>query len=131
MRLEDCPVRAALDVIGGKWKPVIIYQLMTGAKRSGELRRLLADATQKMLTQQLRELEADGVVARKISPGAPPKVEYSLTIRGETLRPVIRALCRWDQARKLNRKEKPEIGKAESKNSLKPPASSSREKRRD
>lgn len=100
MRLEDCPVRATLDVIGGKWKPVILYHLMAGPKRHGELRRLLPDATQKMLTQQLRELESDGIIGRKVYPKKPPKVEYAFTARGQTLRPVIEALCAWgEQAR--------------------------------
>ena len=98
MRLEDCPVRAALDVIGGKWKPIILYHLMDGPKRHGELRRLLADATQKMLTQQLRELERDGIIARKVYPEAPPRVEYGFTQQGRTLRPVIRELCKWGEA---------------------------------
>jgi DNA-binding HxlR family transcriptional regulator len=98
MRLEDCPVRAALDVIGGKWKPVILYHLLTGPKRHGELRRLLADATQKMLTQQLRELERDGIIARKVYPELPPRVEYGFTPHGRTLRPVIRELCKWGEA---------------------------------
>ncbi len=97
MRLEDCPVRATLDVIGGKWKPVILYHLMTGPKRHGELRRLLPDATQKMLTQQLRELERDGIIGRKVYPEKPPRVEYAFTLRGRTLRPVIEALCAWGE----------------------------------
>jgi DNA-binding HxlR family transcriptional regulator len=72
MRLEKCSVRAALSVIGGKWKPVIICHLMEGTERFSELRRLLPDAAQKMLAQQLRELECDGVVARKICREVPP-----------------------------------------------------------
>jgi DNA-binding HxlR family transcriptional regulator len=97
MTLEDCSVRAALGIIGGKWKPVIIYHLMEGTRRFGELRKLLPDATQKMLTQQLRELEQDGVVARKVHQVVPPKVEYSLTPYGRTLRPVMRELCKWGE----------------------------------
>jgi DNA-binding HxlR family transcriptional regulator len=99
MRLEECGVRATLDVIGGKWKPVIAYYLMQGTRRFGELRRLVPDATQKMLTQQLRELERDGVVARKVYHEVPPKVEYSLTALGQTLRPVLDALCKWGKGR--------------------------------
>ena len=97
MPLEDCSVRATLGIIGGKWKPVIIYHLMEGTRRFGELRKLLPDATQKMLTQQLRELEHDGVVTRKVHQVVPPKVEYSLTAYGRTLRPVMRELCKWGE----------------------------------
>ena len=99
MRLEDCPVRAAIDVIGGKWKPVILYHLMNGQKRHGELRKLLADASQKMLTQQLRELERDGIVQREVFPTKPPRVEYRLTTYGRTLQPVMRELCKFGGAR--------------------------------
>ena len=79
MSPEECSVRAALGVIGGKWKPVIARYLMLGTKRFGELRKSMPDATQKMLTQQLREMERDGIVARKVYHQVPPKVEYSLT----------------------------------------------------
>ena len=99
MRLEDCPVRTALDVIGGKWKPVILYHLMNGKKRHGELRKLMADASQKMLTQQLRELERDGIVQREVFATKPPRVEYRLTSYGQTLQPVMRELCKWGTAR--------------------------------
>ena len=94
---DECSVRAALAVIGGKWKPVIARYLMLGTKRFGELRKLMPDVTQKMLTQQLRELEHDGIVARKIYQQVPPKVEYSLTAYGRTLRPVLEALCKWGE----------------------------------
>src|SRR5439155_24170748 len=97
MRPAHCPVRPALDIIGGKWKPIVIHNLLDGKKRFGELRRLLPDATQKMLTQQLRELEGDGIVARKVYHQVPPKVEYSLTSYGETLIPVMTELCKWGQ----------------------------------
>lgn len=102
MKLEDCPVRATLKVIGGKWKPVIIYYLMDGRMRFGELRRCLPDATQKMLTQQLRELERDGILQRKVYQQVPPKVEYLLTGYGKTLRPVMRELCQWGKPRIAN-----------------------------
>lgn len=98
MRLKDCPVRTALDVIGGKWKPVILYHLMDGQMRSAELRRLLPDASQKMLTQQLRELERDGIVLRKVFPENPPRVEYKLARYGQSLRPAMRELCKWGKA---------------------------------
>jgi len=88
MHPEECPVRAALSVIGGKWKPVITHYLLQGTKRFGELRKLMPDATQKMLTQQL---------ARKIYHEIPPKVEYSLTKYGQTLRPMMTELCEWGE----------------------------------
>ncbi len=98
MPIEDCSVRPALKVIGGKWKPVILYHVMNGKKRFGELRRLLPDASQKMLTQQLRELERDGIISRQVYPEVPPKVEYTMTKFGRTLRPVMRELCKWGEA---------------------------------
>lgn len=90
-----CPVLLTLDVIGGKWKPVIVYLLSQGTRRHGELRRLMPYATQQMLTAHLRELERDGVVRRVVYPQVPPKVEYSLTPLGETLKPLIAFLIEW------------------------------------
>lgn len=95
MKLQDCPVRTTLKVIGGKWKPVILYHLMEHSRRFGELRRLIPDATQKMLTQQLRELEVDGVVQRTVEDRAVLKVEYHLTPLGQSLKPVMFELCQW------------------------------------
>ncbi len=104
MRPEECSVRAALSVIGGKWKPIIAHYLVEGTKRFGELRKRVPDATQKMLTQQLREMERDGIVARKVFHQIPPKVEYSLTPYGQTLRPVLEALCKWGEKHRANAK---------------------------
>jgi DNA-binding HxlR family transcriptional regulator len=92
-----CPVEATLDVIGGKWKAVVLYHLMSGTLRFNEIRKRLNGITQRMLTKQLRELEEAGLIARKIYPVVPPKVEYSLTKKGLTLRPVIRALEVWGE----------------------------------
>lgn len=91
----DCPMEFTLDLIGGKWKGVILYRLLDGTKRFGELRRLLCRISQRTLTQQLRELEQDGIVARRIFAEVPPRVEYSLTERGQTLAPVLSALMGW------------------------------------
>ena len=102
--LSECPVRATLGVLGGKWKPVILFYLGEGTHRFSELRRRLPEATQKMLTQQLRELEADGVIVRKIHPQVPPKVEYSLTPYGRTLKPVLKEICRWGAAHRRRRR---------------------------
>jgi DNA-binding HxlR family transcriptional regulator len=90
-----CPVEACTEVIGGKWKGEILYILFTGTKRYGELRKLVSGATQRMLTLQLRELEEDGIVQRKVYPIVPPKVEYSISKRGESLKPIIDAMWRW------------------------------------
>ena len=90
-----CPVEVTTEIIGGKWKGKIIYILLSGTKRFGELRRLVGTATQRMLTNQLRELERDGVVQRKAYVETPPKVEYSLTERGQELKPTIEAMWLW------------------------------------
>lgn len=90
-----CPVEACLEVIGGKWKGVILFHLLGGRKRFNELRRLLPGVTQRMLTRQLRELEADQIIVRTVYPEVPPKVEYSLSEFGETLEPIIRMLQKW------------------------------------
>lgn len=105
MKAEECPVRSALTVIGGKWKPVIARYLMLGKRRYGELRKLMPDVTQKMLTQQLRELEEDGIVHRRVYHEVPPKVEYSLTDYGETLRPVLRELCKWGEKHRARQEQ--------------------------
>jgi len=94
-REYGCPVEATLDVIGGKWKGVILFHLMDSPKRFNELRRLLPEVTQRMLTLQLRELENDGVIHREIYPQIPPKVEYSLTPFGETLKPILILMKDW------------------------------------
>ena len=104
MNPAECSVRTALNIIGGKWKPVILYYLMEGTRRFGELRKEMPDATQKMLTQQLRELERDGIVARKVHQVVPPKVEYSLTPYGRTLRPVMRELCKWGEKHRAGKR---------------------------
>lgn len=93
----DCGVEATLEVIGGKWKGVILYHLCSGVKRYNQLSRLLPKVTQRMLTRQLRDLEDDGLVSRKVYPQVPPKVEYSLTKKGETLTPIIMALKNWGE----------------------------------
>jgi len=90
-----CPVEACLEVVGGKWKGVILFHLFAGAKRFNELMRLMPDVTQRMLTKQLRELEADQIVVRKVYPEVPPKVEYALTEFGRTLTPVLKVMQQW------------------------------------
>jgi DNA-binding HxlR family transcriptional regulator len=90
-----CPVAAAVDVIGGKWKASILFQLKEGPVRFNELRRRLPHVTQRMMTLHLRELEAHGIVSRTIRGEVPPHVEYALTARGWTLGPVFDALESW------------------------------------
>ena len=96
--LGRCPAERTLDVIGGRWKVPILWHLLQGTLRFSELRRALPGVTQKMLTQQLRELERAGVVRRRVYPEVPPKVEYSLTDRGQTLKPVVDAMCKWGKS---------------------------------
>jgi DNA-binding HxlR family transcriptional regulator len=90
-----CPVKLTADVIGGKWKPLILFYLEGGTKRFGELRKRIPGLTKKMLTQHLRELERDQVVHRKVYAVVPPKVEYSLTRHGESLKPILKLMSAW------------------------------------
>jgi DNA-binding HxlR family transcriptional regulator len=91
----QCPAEPTLAVIGGRWKVLVLYRLFDRPHRFSELKRALVGCTQKMLTQQLREMEADGIVRRKVFAQVPPKVEYSLTPRGRTLKPIVEAMCHW------------------------------------
>ena len=93
-----CSVEATLSVIGGLWKAVILFHLLDGKKRFGELSRLVPGATQRMLTLQLRELEADGVISRTVFPQVPPRVEYELTELGRSLEPILLTMREWGLA---------------------------------
>lgn len=95
--LPACPVQACLNFISDKWKILIIRDLLDGTKRFNELKKSLAPITQKMLTQQLREMEQDDLIHRKVYPIVPPKVEYSLTPLGKSLKPVIEEMKKWGQ----------------------------------
>jgi DNA-binding HxlR family transcriptional regulator len=90
-----CPAEFTLSMIGGRWKIPLIFHLLAGAKRFSELSRALSGVTQKVLTQQLREMERDGLVERKVFAQVPPRVEYSLTPLGKSLKPVVDVMCRW------------------------------------
>lgn len=90
-----CSVEAAIGLIDGKWKSVILFHLMAGTLRFNEIRRHIPNVTQRMLTNQLRELEADGLIDRKIYAQVPPKVEYSLSELGHSMSPVLLALKQW------------------------------------
>lgn len=95
--LRNCPVEATLDLIGGKWKSVILFRLGEQTRRYNELSRLLCKVSPRTLTKQLRELEADGLVRRTVYPQVPPKVEYDLTEKGKSLQPVLLALKNWGE----------------------------------
>lgn len=97
MTTYNIGVEATMDIIGGKWKTIILCHLRHGMMRTGELRRAIPAITQKMLTQQLRELENDGIVHREVYEQVPPRVEYSLTERGESLNQILSMLCTWGE----------------------------------
>ena len=92
-----CPVELSLDVLDGKWKPVILARLKDRPLAYGELRALLPNLSDKMLTERLKELEEQGLTARETSPGDSSRLRYGLTMRGETLRPVLQALYDWGE----------------------------------
>jgi DNA-binding HxlR family transcriptional regulator len=94
---KNCAARRTLDLIADKWAVLLIYALAGGAKRYGELSRMIEGVTPKMLTQTLRRMEASGIVYRTVYPIFPPKVEYSLTPLGETLIVPLTALCQWSE----------------------------------
>jgi len=93
--LYSCPVDAAISIVGGKYKVIILYHLIEGTLRFNELQKLIPKATPKMLSQQLRELEASELISRKVYPVVPPKTEYSMTDFGRTLIPALEELCKW------------------------------------
>lgn len=118
--IEQCPVTTALSVIGGKWKVIILWHLKEGGvKRFGELQRLVRGISQKMLTQELRDLEDSGLVSRKVYPVVPPKVEYSLTETGWSLKPVLEQLSEWGTEYRKGRGE-PVLEMAVAESSLRP-----------
>jgi DNA-binding HxlR family transcriptional regulator len=93
-----CPIEAPIQLIGGKYKAIILWHLMSKTLRYSELHRLMPKATDKMLTQQLRELEKDKLISRTVYPVVPPKTEYSLTEFGKSLIPILNALCNWGES---------------------------------
>ncbi len=92
---KTCPITFTIRAMGRRWKPLALYFLSHGELRFNELRRQIPEATQKMLTQTLRELEEDGIVLRTVHAQVPPKVSYSLTPYGRTLLPILDAMCQW------------------------------------
>jgi DNA-binding HxlR family transcriptional regulator len=95
MRIEECPVKTTVDVIGGKWKPLILFELKAERKHFGELRRALYGVRHKVLIEQLRQLEADGIVERSVQAGAVMRTEYRLSGYGESLRPILQLMAEW------------------------------------
>lgn len=94
-KIYNIGVEATMDVIGGKWKPIILYNLRHQSLRTSELKKLIPNISQKMLTQQLRELEAADIINRKVYNQVPPKIEYSLSDYGQSLSTVLSDLCTW------------------------------------
>lgn len=99
-QLPACPVETTLTLISDKWKVLIVRDLLTGTKRFGELRRSLDGISQKVLTDQLRQMETDGLVARTVYAEVPPRVEYALTPLGQSLKPIMDAMWAWGEAYK-------------------------------
>ncbi|WP_125561058.1 MULTISPECIES: winged helix-turn-helix transcriptional regulator [Pseudoalteromonas] len=97
INLAGCPMTSVMNVIGGKWKVIILFHLRDSTLRFGELKKRIPKITQKMLTQQLRELEADGLVSREVYAEVPPRVEYTSTGLSDELRPILDMLCEWGQ----------------------------------
>lgn len=115
-KLKEGAVETTISMIGDKWKILIVRELLQGTKRFGEIKEGVGTITQKMLTQNLREMEVDGLVKRKVYAQVPPRVEYSLTKTGETLKPVINALENWGEvyrAKKLKLDVIPELVEVE------------------
>ena|SRR5271168_5009628 len=97
----NCPVRITTEIIGGKWKPLILFYLQDGTRRFGQLQKLLPGTSKKMLTQRLRELERDDIIHRKVFAQVPPRVEYSLTRHGQSLRPILVLMSEWGKRHRV------------------------------
>lgn len=96
-------VQTTLKVVGGKWKPLILFLLSSGTLRFGQLRKNINGITQKMLAQELRKMEKDGLISRKVYPQVPPKVEYTMTAYGKTLVPILKSMSEWGQKHKIRK----------------------------
>lgn len=99
MKYKECPIMCTLEVIGGKWKPILLHYLRDAPRRTGELQRLVPQASAKVLTDQLRELERDGIIVRTVHSQVPPRVDYAMTESGRTLIPVLDSMCQWGRMR--------------------------------
>ncbi|AGK95668.1 winged helix-turn-helix transcriptional regulator [Clostridium pasteurianum] len=96
----ECPMDITINILSGKWKISILWHLIRGVVRFNELQRLLHGISQKTLTLQLRELERDGIIYRKVYPESPPKVEYGLSELGESIKPILNLMCEWGKGYK-------------------------------
>lgn len=103
-KLPACPVETTLTLIGDKWKVLILRDLMPGTKRFGELKKSIGSVSQKVLTAQLRDMEEDGLVNRKVYAEVPPRVEYTLTELGQSLKPILDAMGNWGEGYKASLK---------------------------
>jgi DNA-binding HxlR family transcriptional regulator len=101
---NDCPLNYTMNLIGTKWKPLILFHLLEGALRSGILQKKIPGISNKMFTQSVRELEKDGLLTRKVFPVVPPKVEYKLSIRGKALENILKNLDQWGSEDNLDKK---------------------------
>ncbi|MFC4620503.1 winged helix-turn-helix transcriptional regulator [Camelliibacillus cellulosilyticus] len=104
---RECPIETVIQVMGGKWKPLILWHLVESTKRFNDLEKLIPDVSQKMLTQHLRELEQEGVIERTVYSTVPPKVEYSLSEYGKTLIPVAEVMCAWGENHNERKRKEP------------------------
>ncbi len=100
----NCPVEVTLSLLGNKWKVLILKELLQGVKRFGKLSRSVSGISQKMLTQQLRQMEKDGIIKRKVYAEVPPRVEYSLTDIGKSLKPILNSMSKWGSSYTLKHK---------------------------
>lgn len=103
MRIEECPVKAAIDVIGGKWKPLILFELKDGSKRFGQLRRNIQGIRHKVLAEQLGQLQKEGILIRTVHESKVPQSEYRLSEYGQSLRPVLQSLADWGMQHRRTR----------------------------
>ena len=101
-QVNDCPITSSIDIIGGKWKPIIIWILLEESKRFGELYKSIPGIALKVLSRQLKELEADGIVIRKAYAEVPPRVEYSLSKKGKSLKAIMESLASWSRSNILD-----------------------------
>ncbi|MFC5406482.1 winged helix-turn-helix transcriptional regulator [Cohnella soli] len=104
---RECPIETIIHVMGGKWKPMILWNLAESAKRFSDLEKLIPDVSQKMLAQHLRDLEHEGIIERTVYPTNPPKVEYSFSEYGKTLLPVAEVMCAWGDNHNERKREAP------------------------